>query len=92
MGEKAERSNSNSVFLINPGNTLLLYGFMAAYYSHRNNLAKFLSLIFGKNFWVTMVGMNIKRRLADRKFYVEKKHGQSKKAERMNKYINILLI
>lgn len=39
-----------------------------------------------------MMDMKIKRRLDDGKFYVEKKHEQSKKAKYMKKYINILLI
>lgn len=40
---------------------------------------EYFLLIFRKNFWVTMMDMKTKRRLDDGKFYVEKKHRQTKK-------------
>lgn len=91
VGEKAARWDSNSALLIHLGNILVLYGFMAAHHSHGNNFAKYLFLIFRKNFWVAMMDMKIKRRLDDRKLYIEK-HGRSKKAKYMKKCINMLLI
>lgn len=73
MGKKAERRDSYSACLLHIENMLPLRGSVASCYSHENNLADCLFLIFRKNFWVAMMDMKIKRRLDEAGLYVGKK-------------------
>lgn len=73
MGKKAEGMGSYPACLLHIEYMLALHGSMAACYSHENNLADYLFLIFRKNIWATMMDIKIKKRLDEGRLYVEKK-------------------